>query len=163
MDYSNQDSYKLLQIVEKEIKLLREENAQLKKEIEFINNSLCDYIIIGFVNDKRDSGNCLNAVYANINSESSECINDTFYYTSPNDTSGSYLLLHQYAQLKIKKLDLTWISGVHIKDKKGIIIYNSSNNIYNNIDDQLTNLYNECNKYGIQLLIDGIEYNIFNV
>jgi hypothetical protein len=34
MDYSNQDSYKLLQIVEKEIKLLREENAQLKKEIE---------------------------------------------------------------------------------------------------------------------------------
>ena len=84
---------------------------------------------------------------------------DAFYYTSPNDTSGSYLLLHQYAQLKIKKLDLTWISGVHIKDKKEIIIYNSSNNIYN----QLTNLYNECNKYGIQLLIDGIDYNIFNV
>ena len=159
MNNSNQDSYKLLQIVEKEIKLLREENVQLKKKIELISNSLCDYIIIGFVNDKRDCGNCLNAVYADINSESSECINGAFYYTSPNDKSGSYLLLHQYAQLKIKKLDLAWINGVHIKDKKGIIIYNSSNDIY----DQLTNLYNECNKYDIQLLIDGIEYNILNV
>lgn len=102
---------------------------------------LCDYIIIGFVNDHQ------NAIYANINTDTSECINDIFYYITSNDSSRVYLLLHQYAQLKIKKLDLMWIKGVYIKDKKENIIYNTNN--------QLTNLYNECNKYGIQLLING--------